>query len=281
MSTLEGDSSFSVSRSPTTVFVTLPVYNEVRVLRASVERILLVLNGAGINYTLSIAEDGSTDGSKELIQEVIAANPDIVLQSDADKRGRGWALRKLWAGQVADFYAFSDTDFAADPTFLIDAVRKAQGGYDVVIGSRYVPGADVVRPPARDIVSRCYNLLIRFVFADRVHDHQCGLKVFSRRALELLLPLTKEDSWFWDTEVLVLAHDLGFVPLEIPVKWVERKARRTHLFRLLSDFYLHGVGILRLSGRRPSRKVLPGAQYISQVARTDSISAKSAGGGGR
>jgi glycosyltransferase involved in cell wall biosynthesis len=240
------------------VLVTLPVHNEAPVLRDSVDLVIRVLESARIDFTLSIAEDGSTDGTQDCIREIQRRHPTILVQSNPQKRGRGWALRTLWSGVEADFYAFSDTDFSASPTFLVKAIQMAQHGSAVVTGSRYMPGAHVNRPPLRRLVSKSYNQLIRLMFQDRVQDHQCGLKVFSRAAIQALLPLAHEDSWFWDTEILILANDTGLAVSELPVDWVERKARRTRLLRLASDIYLHGTGLLRLKSRHLSgRPIIP------------------------
>jgi glycosyltransferase AglD len=234
----------------TSVLVTLPVHNEENLLRNSVDRVTAVLNAAGIDFTLAIAEDGSTDGTRDLIQQIAKEYPRIVVQTRPERHGRGWALRTLWSKIDAEYYAFSDADFAADPQYLVSAIRSAQQGNPIVVGSRYVPGSRVSRPPLRRMTSEAYNRLVRLLFSENVRDHQCGLKVFSRDAVRRLLPLTHENSWFWDTEVLVLANDVHLGVTEVPVNWVEHKTRRTEFRRLLSDFYLHGTGLLRLAGER-------------------------------
>lgn len=236
------------------VLVTLPVHNEATLLPESVELACRALANARINFTLAIAEDGSSDGSVECIQQLRRRKPGIVVQTNPKRQGRGWALRKLWSEVDAEFYAFSDVDFAAGPEFLVQAIRTAGSGAPIVTGSRYVPGATVLRPPLRSMVSRSYNWLIRLLFADQVRDHQCGLKVFRKDALRRLLPLSRENSWFWDTEMLVLAHEAGIRVTEIPVTWSERKTRRTKPLRLATDVYLHGSGILKLAGGRQARR---------------------------
>jgi glycosyltransferase involved in cell wall biosynthesis len=238
------------ARERTTVLVTLPVHNEEGILRSSVERVTATLTAAGIDFTLAIAEDGSTDGTRGVIRDLSEHNPRLIVQTHPEKRGRGWALRTMWAKFDSDFYAFSDADFAAEPNYLVEAIRAAQRGSPVVTGSRYVPGARVIRPPLREIVSRAYNQLVRSLFHDGIRDHQCGLKVFSRDAVRTLLPMASEESWFWDTEILVLAKASGFTVAEIPVNWIERKVPRTQLRRLASDVVLHGAGLVRLKGAR-------------------------------
>jgi glycosyltransferase involved in cell wall biosynthesis len=235
------------------VLVTIPAHNEERMLRESVERLTEILTASGIEFTLSVAEDGSTDGTRGVIDQIVRDHPEIIVQTHTEKRGRGWALRTLWSTIDADYYAFSDADFAADPRFLARAIRAAQHGNPIVVGSRYVAGARVLRPPLRRLTSQAYNRLMRLLFSGSVRDHQCGLKVFSREALDKLLPLSHEDSWFWDTEMLVRARDCGLDVLEIPVDWVERKVGRTQFHRLASDVFVHGTGALRLAGNRTAR----------------------------
>jgi hypothetical protein len=97
-------------------------------------------------------------------------------------------------------------------------------------------------------VSKAYNWFLREAFSDGVQDHQCGLKMFSKRAIQQILPQSRENSWFWDTEVIVLAKKLGLKVVEVPVDWVEEKYTHTPFKRLLSDVWVHGTGIIRLKG---------------------------------
>ena len=232
------------------VLLTVPVYNEVeRIARTIIEIEELVQKVANrFQITLAIAEDGSTDGTKEMLQQLRAEGHTFLLIMEPDKKGRGQALRSLWQSCSYDVYAFCDADLSSDLTAIVQLLEGVQNGHDVAIGSRYIDGALVNRPVGRRLVSLMYNSLIRAIFKTGVADHQCGLKAFSRAATVLLLPLSKEDSWFWDTEMIVLARQLNLSIVELPVSWVEKKVRRTKILRLISDLYLHGSGIIRLKG---------------------------------
>lgn len=234
------------TRSRFRVLVTVPVYNEVSILEKSMCTLRKALDASGLDYVLSIFEDGSTDGTKEVLRRIESNDPHILIRSSADKHGRGWALRTQWPDLPFDAFAFCDADLAAGPEALLNAILKVEKGFDLVIGSRYADGARVRRPPARKLVSLAYNLILRMIFRDGIDDHQCGLKAFSRRAVDHVVIASKEDSWFWDTEVIVIAQKLKLLIAIIPVDWTERKSNRTHLLRLLSDLYIHGSGILRL-----------------------------------
>ncbi len=228
------------------ILVTLPVYNEVDRLQGTLERVEGVLRNLPIRYRLSVAEDGSTDGTKEVLARMTASWPELIVQSLETKMGRGYALRRLWRQVDADAYVFMDTDLSTTPDNVVNLLSALRSGYDVAIASRYVEGARVVRPPLRHWTSLGYNWLLRRLFNDGIRDHQCGLKMFTKSALLQLLPVCLEDSWFWDTEVIVRSREMGLRIAEIPVSWEERKYRRTSMRRLLSDVYLHGTGLIRL-----------------------------------
>jgi glycosyltransferase involved in cell wall biosynthesis len=240
---------FSPQPADPELLVTIPVYNERGRIAETVTSLQHSLPTVGIPYRLSISEDGSTDGTPAVIEGLQRDYPELLTSSDPEKRGRGYALRTLWISVKADIYAFTDADLPAGTEALAQVIAAVRNGADVATGSRYAPGARLRRPPLRSFISRIYNWLIRTSFRDGIYDHQCGIKAFSRTAVETLLPLSKEDSWFWDTEVLVLAKNAGLRIEEVPVVWSERKYKLTSVRRLLSDVLLHGSGFVRLVGR--------------------------------
>jgi glycosyltransferase AglD len=230
----------------TAAIVTVPVRNEAPRIVPALSALRHELDNTGYEYTLSIAEDGSTDGSQNALKEAKTQFPALLVQHYDSALGRGKALRLMWSTIEADAYCFTDADLSSGIAPVAEVLSMVRSGCDIVVGSRYVTGASVSRPPLRALVSRSYNKLVRQIFQEDIQDHQCGLKAFSSRAIHELLPLTKEDSWFWDTEILVMASKMGYKITELPVKWIERKSSRTSLRRLWSDVWLHGTGIIRL-----------------------------------
>lgn len=239
--------------APGAVFVTVPVRNEERFIEHCLLRLQGVLSRAPSPSVLSVAEDGSSDRTKEILDAIQQRMPGLVVAKNDRPLGRGLALRRLWGHVDAEIFAFIDADLATGPEAILQVIDAVRKGADVAVGSRYCPGAKVHRPPLRQVVSRIYNLLCRTVFGGQVMDHQCGLKAFSRRAIRQLLPESREDSWFWDTEMIALAQRQGLHVVEIPVDWYEYKTRRTSLRRLVKDFWLHGTGITRLAYRLTTR----------------------------
>ncbi len=89
------------------------------------------------------------------------------------------------------------------------------------VGTRLAPGAHVVRGLPREVISRAYNLLLRMVLRVGFSDGQCGFKALRGDAARALLPLVEDRSWFFDTELLVLAERSGLRVHEVPVDWTD------------------------------------------------------------
>jgi len=226
--------------------VTLPVYKDTSFLGATSAMIEAVTGEIEKDFTLLIAEDGSN--STSTVDELRLKYPNIVYLQHDQRLGRGKALRDAWNEVHGEVYVYVDVDMATNLTKL-DAYSnliRLQEEFDLVTGSRYLPNSLTNRPKLRRAASIVYNSLVRLLFHTGIHDHQCGFKSFSRRLVDRLAVEARSDSWFWDTEVIVLAKRMGFKVKEIPVDWVEKKGRRTPVKRLIRDVWLHGTGLLTL-----------------------------------
>jgi putative flippase GtrA len=105
---------------------------------------------------------------------------------------------------------------------LLPLVAPLLSGHsDVAIGTRLARGSRVIRGPKRELISRCYNMLLHAGLGARFSDAQCGFKAIRRDQARALLPLTRDTSWFFDTELLVLAERAGLRIHEIPVDWID------------------------------------------------------------
>jgi glycosyltransferase involved in cell wall biosynthesis len=204
--------------------VVIPCYNEVAVLRQSVERTLAFLEGHGeYTWRIVIADNGSNDGTSDLARALEAEHPGRVKAFVLTVKGRGLALREAWMASDADVVAYMDVDLSTDLSHLPQIVRMvAQQGCDVAIGSRLAKGAQTTRSLKREITSRIYVWMIRASFPRlRITDAQCGFKALSRKAVEQVVPEIENRMWFFDTELLILAHRAKLRICELPVKWVE------------------------------------------------------------
>lgn len=243
---------------PITLNVVIPVYNEEHVLAASVSalREFLEQNLSAYAWHITVADNASTDGTLRLAEELAAAHPDVRVKHLPEK-GRGRALRRAWLEDDADVQSYMDVDLSTDLRFfpaLVDAIARDRR--DVAIGSRLMRGARTTRSFKRELISRCYNLLIKALFLTRFSDAQCGFKAISREAASELIPRVKNQKWFLDTELLILAEKKGYSVREIPVVWREDPDTRVKIGSTAMED-IAGLLRLRFGGlpgpRRPRR----------------------------
>ena len=220
-SVVEEDGGPHVVASPV-VDVVVPAYNEAGVLETNVRRLHAYLKaGFPFSWRITIADNASTDATPA-IAAALGAELVEVRTIRLDAKGRGRALRAAWSSSDAAIVAYMDADLSTGLDALLPLVSALVSGHsDIAIGSRLAKGANVVRSKTREFVSRAYNLLLRVVFATRVRDAQCGFKALRSDVANRLLPLTTDDEWFFDTELLLLAEHNGLRIHEVAVDWVE------------------------------------------------------------
>jgi len=202
--------------------IVIPVRNEEHDLAPSVRRLHAFLrNEFPVSTRITIADNGSTDGTWAQALALQAELP-AVRAVRLERPGRGGALRTIWLASDADVYAYMDVDLSTDLNALFPLLAPLLSGHsDVAIGTRLARGARVVRGPRREIISRCYNLLLRVTLGTGFSDAQCGFKAIRADAARELLPLTTDDGWFFDTELLVLAERAGLRIHEVPADWID------------------------------------------------------------
>lgn len=253
--------------APPAVDLVIPVLDEAHVLERSVAslRAHCAAHLAPYRWRIVIVDNGSTDGTAEVAERLAARHPGEVAVLTLPVAGRGRALRLAWTTSTADACAYCDVDLSTDLAALrplLDAVLT--GGCDVATGSRLVRGrSEVRRSWQRTLLSRGYNLILRLVLRVRFTDAQCGFKAVSRRAIRELVPSVRDESWFFDTELLVLAERQGYRVGDLPVRWVEDDDSRVKIVRTVWDD-LKGVARLRLAlWRRPGRRAPTRAASVS------------------
>lgn len=205
------------------VEVVLPAYNEEQDLAGSVETLVAFLRGQPqYAWRVLVADNASTDGTHAAAQALAGAHPEVEAFHLPEK-GRGRALRAAWLRSDADAVCYMDVDLSTDLSALpplIDAVLD--GGCDVAIGTRLGRGARVSkRTLKREVISRCYNLLIKAMFWTRFTDAQCGFKALNRTTAQRLLPTVRDNAFFFDTELLLIAEKRGLRIHEVPVTWTD------------------------------------------------------------
>lgn len=229
----------------TTVDAVIPVYNEEHVLAQSIATLHAFLTEhLPYDWRILVADNASTDGTLDEARRLKEQYPrlDVI---HLDQKGRGRALRKAWLESGADILSYMDVDLSTEIEKYPALIRSiAEEGYDLSTGSRLARGARTTRSFKREFISRLYNLIIKTVMWTKFSDAQCGFKAISRRACDVLVPLVKDNEWFFDTELLVLAEKKGYRIKDIPVKWIEDPDTRVKLAKTITDD-LRGLWRLR------------------------------------
>jgi glycosyltransferase involved in cell wall biosynthesis len=222
----------NLNNSTVKVSVVLPAYNEEDYIRPAVEKTIQTLTRFTKSYEIVIAEDGSTDGTAELADELTQKIPSIRHIHREKRLGRGTALNNAFKQSNGEVLVYMDLDLATDLKYLKPLVEAITvEGYDFSTGSRMLPESKAERTMSRSISSKTYNFLVRNMLGSKLRDHQCGFKAFKRGPLMELLDTVEATHWFWDTEIMVRAHRQGFKIKEIAVEWKSGKGTKVNLFK--------------------------------------------------
>lgn len=232
------------SQGSTAVDIVVPVYNEEADLGPSVRRLHEYLTSSfPFSWRITIADNASTDATPAVARRLAEDLPGVRVVR-LDQKGRGRALRHTWLHTDAQVVAYMDVDLSTDLAALLPLVAPLLSGHsDVAIGSRLAATSRVVRGTKREVISRCYNLLLRTTLRARFSDAQCGFKAMRADRARILLPHVHDTGWFWDTELLVLAERAGLRIHEVPVDWIDDADSRVDI---LSTAVADLRGIARL-----------------------------------
>jgi putative flippase GtrA len=212
--------------------IVVPVYNEQAVLERSIRRLHRFLRTSmPFAWRLVIADNASTDATLA-IARALAHELSSTEVLEVPAKGRGRALRAAWSQSDADVHCYMDVDLSTDLRALLPLVAGLVSGHsDVAIGTRLARSARVVRGRKRELISRAYNRLLRVALRARFSDAQCGFKAVRADVAGALLPAVRDQGWFFDTELLVLAQRQGLRIHEVPVDWVDDPDSRVDIVR--------------------------------------------------
>jgi glycosyltransferase involved in cell wall biosynthesis len=212
------------------VEIVVPVHNEEATLGHNVEALLDHLRRAfPFRFRITIADNASLDGTPRVAAALAEAHGEVAMQR-LEEKGRGRALRAAWLASDADVVSYMDVDLSTNLESFLPLVAPILSGHsELAIGTRSNHSAHVRRQLKREVLSRGYNGLVRALFRARFSDAQCGFKAVRTDVARRLLPLVADESWFFDTELLLLAERNGLRIHEVPVDWIEDLDSRVDL----------------------------------------------------
>ena len=209
--------------------IIVPTYNELENLR----RLLLELMDLGPDVRVLVVDDNSPDGTGRLADELAAENERISVLHRPEKLGLGSAYVagfKYAIQQDVDCVFEMDADFSHDPATIPEFIEEI-ASCDVVIGSRYISGINVVNwPMSRLLLSYFANIYTRVVTGMTIRDTTSGFKCFRREVLEHIdLDSVRSDGYAFQIEMNFRCWRKGYRMREIPIIFVDRRSGTSKL----------------------------------------------------
>jgi putative flippase GtrA len=241
------------------VEICIPAKNEELILRSNVLRLISFLKEKNFNYSwqIIVIVNGSTDKSKDIIEKIEKENKDFLKIKNIKEGGKGRALKTYFSESIADILVFMDADLSASLDDLESLINPLVcENFDISMGSRLLSESKIDRSFLRRTYSVLYNIFSRFVLGHDFSDLQCGFKAFTKKVVKHILPMVKDDNWFFDTEFIVLSKHFGYKIKEIPIDWKENRyfRRKTTIsifaiFYFIKNTFLFKEDLKRLEGK--------------------------------
>ncbi len=231
---------------PEKAIVLVPTYNE----KENIERIIPEILKQDDRLSVLVIDDSSPDGTGQIADRIASGNPRVLVLHRTKKEGLGQAYIAgfRWALERDFDYVFEmDADFSHDPKYLPDFL-KAIADADIVLGSRYISGVNVVNwPMMRLLLSYYANVYSRIVTGMPLRDATGGFKCFKRRVLEAIdLGEVRSNGYSFQIEMSYRAFKKGFKIIEIPIVFVDRTAGQSKMSKKIVREAILMVWRLRL-----------------------------------
>lgn len=225
----------------------IPMYNEAAIIADTAKTLSAFMSARFSEYEILFSDDGSTDGSADIVRALDL--PGVCVVGYSVNRGKGSAVREAMLAATGDVVMFTDSDLAYGTEVIAEVAERmaAENAPSVLVGSRNLSedgyeGYTV----SRKIASKAYIKLLCAVGGLRLSDSQCGCKAFSAEAAKAVFSRAEVNGFAFDFEAILLAEKMGFSVGEFPVKVINHRASKVHLF---SD----AVRMLRELGRIKKR----------------------------
>ena len=231
-------------RSPR-LSVVIPAYNEEQRLPRTVEEIERYLDGKRVDYELILVDDGSTDGTRLVMDAAAERNPKVRLEALPRNRGKGRALASGVAMARGNEVLVTDADLSTPIEELEKLEAALKDGAGVAIASRAIKGSriEIPQPVYRVLMGKVFNLIVQVVLLPGIWDTQCGFKLFRADVAHPVFAALTTDGFGYDPEVLYLAKRRGVKITEVPVVWRHSAPTKVMAWRSSLDMFKHVVRV--------------------------------------
>jgi dolichyl-phosphate beta-glucosyltransferase len=202
--------------------IIIPAFNEEARLWPTLDSVWSYLSQRGNQFEIIVVDDGSTDGTAELVRRFGADHHEVRCISYHPNRGKGFAVRTGALAAAGEFVLFNDADGSTPIAELERLEHALEEGADLAIGSRALedPSTKVETTWVRKAIGRMFNAAANVIAVPGIADTQCGFKLFRKDPAHALFAKQKSERMAFDVEILFLAKKAGYEIAEIPINWI-------------------------------------------------------------
>jgi dolichol-phosphate mannosyltransferase len=225
------------------VAVVLPTYCEAE----NIESLIRELQKLKLNLLINVIDDSSPDGTAEIVKKLQKEYDNILLFVRPQKLGLGTAI--ITAFQLIlslenqpNYIITMDADYSHNPQDILRLIQAARNGYDLVIGSRYCKGGNIVGWHfMRRLISRVANLMASMIVGTKIHDSTSGMRCYSKRYVETVFPSLHSQTYEIQIETIKQARLQGFRVKEVPIIFENRKQGKSKLTKAEFRAFLYYI----------------------------------------
>lgn len=225
-----------------TLEITIPVLNEEATLHQQVEKVVTYFkkyHRTDMNLSIAIADNGSTDGTVKIAQELVGKYSDNIRLVSVPEKGVGLALQASWSSSTADLIGYMDLDLATNMKHIDEVIDMFRNDCcDILYGSRLSKNSVVKgRSIKREIISRVFNLILQTYLQVDIKDGMCGFKFLNQKHFsDIQKQGANSKGWFFCTEILVVGIWNGKRVVDIPVNWTDDPNSKVNIIKLAIEY---------------------------------------------
>ena len=217
------------------ISIIIPAYNEETLIIDTLESLRAYMATRSEKYEFIVVDDGSNDRTAVTIQDwQKKMNVDLQLLINQKNMGKGFSIRRAVQASRGRYVIFIDADLPYELYAIDNFLSALKSGYDLAVGSRVLPGAEVRGVPFyRYMAGQVFSWMVQLVLFTGLPDTQCGFKSFRSNAAKEIFRRTSIDGFGFDVEMLFVARKLKFAIQPVAVHMIEHRQRSR--VRLFSD----------------------------------------------